>query len=159
MALVLVISLTAQGKLDPRMLPALFCSGRDTVIRTCPRRGNRAGRTGVIRWRHKFPHRSTWAREDGELTDGQPDRAERFGVSDATIDDRIPTGNRSARCGPGNRLYGSTRTSSRTAVRAVVTSVHLPTETKISAAGGHFAAAVPTVRDRVVQAALKSAEG
>ena len=87
-----------------------------------------------IRWRHKIPYRSTWAK-DGELTVSQI--AQRLGVSDATIYDWISTGKLTARRGPANRLYIPYGPDVEQQCRErVANSVHLPLETKIRAAGG-----------------------
>jgi excisionase family DNA binding protein len=104
--------------------------------------GLRAG-TGVpfksehvqwIRWRHKIPYPTSWAR-NGELTVGQT--AEQLGVSDGTIYDWIRTGKLRGRRGPGNRLYIPYGPAVEQDCRQLVAnSVHLPTETKIRAAGG-----------------------
>ena len=87
-----------------------------------------------IRWRHKIPYPTTWA-HDGELTVGQI--ADRLGVSDGTIYDWIETGKLAARRGPANRLYIPYGPDVEQECRQrVANSVHLPTETKIRAAGG-----------------------
>ena len=77
---------------------------------------------------------NTWAR-DGELTVGQI--ADRLGVSDGTVYAWIETGKLAARRGPANRLYIPYGPDvERECRRRVANSVHLPTETKIRAAGG-----------------------
>jgi DNA invertase Pin-like site-specific DNA recombinase len=87
-----------------------------------------------IRWRHKIPYPTTWA-EDGELTVHQI--AETLGVSDGTVYDWISTGKLAARRGPANRLYiPFTLDVEQECRQRVANSVHLPTETKIRAAGG-----------------------
>jgi predicted DNA-binding transcriptional regulator AlpA len=87
-----------------------------------------------IRWRHKIPYPTTWA-HDGELTVHQI--AQNLGVSDATIYDWINTSKLAARRGPGNRLYIPFDADVEQACRErVANSVHLPTQTKIRAAGG-----------------------
>jgi DNA invertase Pin-like site-specific DNA recombinase len=87
-----------------------------------------------IRWRHKIPYPTTWA-HDGELTVHQ--LAHRLGVSDATIYDWITTSKLTARRGPGNRLYIPYGPDIEQDCRhRVANSVHLPTKTKIRAAGG-----------------------
>ena len=87
-----------------------------------------------IRWRHKIPYPTTWA-HDGELTVNQI--ANRLGVSDATIYDWTSTGKLTARRGPGNRLYIPYGPDVEQECRhRVANSVHLPTKTKIRAAGG-----------------------
>jgi DNA invertase Pin-like site-specific DNA recombinase len=87
-----------------------------------------------IRWRHKIPYPTTWAR-DGELTVHQIAHA--LGVSDGTIYDWINTGKLAARRGPANRLYIPFSPEVEQQCRQrVANSVHLPTQTKIRAAGG-----------------------
>jgi DNA invertase Pin-like site-specific DNA recombinase len=87
-----------------------------------------------IRWRHKIPYPSTHAR-DGELTVSQV--AARFGISDGTVYAWITTGKLAARRGPANRLYiPFPPPVEQQCRRLVASSVHLPTETKIRAAGG-----------------------
>ena len=87
-----------------------------------------------IRWRHKIPYPTTWAR-DGEQTVTQI--AERLGVSDGTVYAWINTGKLTARRGPANRLYIPYGPDVEQDCRQLVAnSVHLPTETKIRAAGG-----------------------
>jgi hypothetical protein len=87
-----------------------------------------------IRWRHKIPYPATLA-NDGELTVSQI--ANRLGVSDATIYDWITTGKLAARRGAANRLYIPYGPEVEQDCRErVANSVHLPTETKIRAAGG-----------------------
>ena len=87
-----------------------------------------------IRWRHKIPYPTTWA-HDGELTVNQI--ANRLGVSDATIYDWTSTGKLTARRGPGNRLYIPYGPDVEQECRhRVANSAHLPTKTKIRAAGG-----------------------
>jgi excisionase family DNA binding protein len=87
-----------------------------------------------IRWRHRIPYPTTWAR-DGEQTVSQV--AERLGVSDGTVYHWIEVGQLVARRGPGNRLYIPYGPDVEQECRQrVANSVHLPTETKIRAAGG-----------------------
>jgi DNA invertase Pin-like site-specific DNA recombinase len=87
-----------------------------------------------IRWRHKVPYPSTWAR-DGEQTVSQI--AETLGVSDGTVYAWINTGKLNARRGPANRLYIPFHADDEQQCRQLIAnSVHLPTETKIRAAGG-----------------------
>ena len=87
-----------------------------------------------IRWRHKIPYPTTWAR-DGELTVSQI--AERLSVSDGTVYHWIEVGHLTARRGPANRLYIPFPPEVEQQCRqAVASSVHLPAETKIRAAGG-----------------------
>jgi DNA invertase Pin-like site-specific DNA recombinase len=87
-----------------------------------------------IRWRHKIPYPTTWA-QDGEQTVGQI--AETLGVSDGTVYAWITTGKLTARRGPANRLYIPFPPEVEQQCRErVQNSVHLPSETKISAAGG-----------------------
>ena len=87
-----------------------------------------------IRWRHKIPYPASWARE-GELTVSQI--AQRLGVSDGTIYHWIEVGQLTGRRGPANRLYIPYGPDVEQDCRQrVANSVHLPTETKIRAAGG-----------------------
>ena len=87
-----------------------------------------------IRWRHKIPYPTSWA-QDGELTVSQI--AQRLGVSDGTVYTWIETGKLTARRGPGNRLYIPYGPDVEQDCRQLVaSSVHLPPETKIRAAGG-----------------------
>jgi DNA invertase Pin-like site-specific DNA recombinase len=87
-----------------------------------------------IRWRHRIPYPTTWA-QDGEQTVGQI--AERLGVSDGTVYAWISTGKLPARRGPANRLYIPFPPEVEQQCRErVQNSVHLPSETKIRAAGG-----------------------
>jgi DNA invertase Pin-like site-specific DNA recombinase len=87
-----------------------------------------------IRWRHKIPYPTTWAR-DGEQTISQI--AETFGISDGTVYAWISTGKLTARRGPGNRLFVTFDPGvEQQCRRLVASSVHLPIETKIRAAGG-----------------------
>jgi recombinase/recombinase-like zinc beta ribbon protein/resolvase-like protein/helix-turn-helix protein len=87
-----------------------------------------------IRWRDKIPYPTTWA-QDGEQTVGQI--AERLGVSDGTVYAWITTGKLTARRGPANRLYIPFPPEVEQQCRErVQNSVHLPSETKIRAAGG-----------------------
>ena len=87
-----------------------------------------------LRWRHRIPYPTTWAR-DGELTVTQI--AERLGVSDGTVYAWINTGKLAARRGPANRLYIPYGPDVEQQCRQLVAnSVHLPAETKIRAAGG-----------------------
>ncbi|MGZ6589757.1 MAG: recombinase family protein [Solirubrobacteraceae bacterium] len=87
-----------------------------------------------IRWRHKIPYRSSWAL-DGELT--VTELADRLGVSDGTVYDWIQAGKLAARRGPANRLYIPCGPDVQQDCRELIAnSVHLPTETKIRAAGG-----------------------
>ena len=87
-----------------------------------------------IRWRHKIPYPTSWAR-DGELTVSQI--AETLGISHGTVYDWVRTGKLGARRGPANRLYIPYGPDVEQECRQrVANSVHLPTETKIRAAGG-----------------------
>jgi hypothetical protein len=87
-----------------------------------------------IRWRHKIPYPTNYAR-DGEMTVTQI--AERLGVSDGTVYAWISTGKLAARRGPANRLYIAFDQAQEEKCRQLVAnSVHLPAETKIRAAGG-----------------------
>lgn len=86
-----------------------------------------------IRWRHKIPYAASYARDD-EFTVTQI--AERFGISDGTVYAWIETGKLAARRGPANRLYIPFPPHVEQQCRKLVaSSVHLPTETKIRAAG------------------------
>ena len=86
-----------------------------------------------IRWRHKIPYAASYARDD-EFTVTQI--AERFGISDGTVYAWIETGKLAARRGPANRLYIPFPPHvEQQCRRLVASSVHLPTETKIRAAG------------------------
>ena len=63
--------------------------------------------------------------------------AERFGISDGTVYAWIEAGKLAARRGPANRLYIPFRRHVERQCRELVaSSVHLPAETKIRAAGG-----------------------
>ena len=94
----------------------------------------RAEHVQWIRWRHKIPYPTTWARA-GEQTVRQI--AETLGVSDGTIYAWITTGKLTTRRGPGNRLYIPFPPEVEQQCRErVQNSVHLPIETKIRAAGG-----------------------
>jgi DNA invertase Pin-like site-specific DNA recombinase len=87
-----------------------------------------------IRWRHKIPYPTTYAR-DSELTVTQI--AERFAISDGTVYAWIQTGKLAARRGPANRLFIPFPPEVEHHCRQLVaSSVHLPPETKIRAAGG-----------------------
>jgi excisionase family DNA binding protein len=87
-----------------------------------------------IRWRHKIPYPTSYA-HDGELTVTQI--AERFGISDGTVYAWISSGKLAARRGPGNRLYIPYAPDVEQDCRQLLaSSVHLPPETKIRAAGG-----------------------
>ena len=87
-----------------------------------------------IRWRHKIPYPTSWAR-DGEQTVSQI--AERLGVSDGTIYAWITTAKLTARRGPANRLYIPYGPDvEQECRRLVANSVHLPIQTKNRAAGG-----------------------
>jgi DNA invertase Pin-like site-specific DNA recombinase len=87
-----------------------------------------------IRWRHKIPYPTTWAR-DGEQTVSQI--AQNLGVSHGTVYAWIGTGKLNARRGPANQLYIPYGSDVEQECRGrVANSVHLPIETKIRAAGG-----------------------
>jgi DNA invertase Pin-like site-specific DNA recombinase len=87
-----------------------------------------------IRWRHKIPYPTTWAQDD-ELTVNHI--AKRLGVSVGTVYAWIDTGKLHARRGLANRLYIPFPPEVEQQCRErVQNSVHLPTETKIRAAGG-----------------------
>jgi hypothetical protein len=71
----------------------------------------------------------------GELTVKQI--AERLGISDGTVYAWISTGKLAARRGPANRLYIAYGPDvEQHCRRLIATSIHLPPETKIRAAGG-----------------------
>jgi len=87
-----------------------------------------------IRWRHKIPYPASYARDD-ELT--VTEIAQRFAVSDGTVYAWIQTGKLTARRGHGNRLFIAYGPATERHCRELVShSFHLPTETKIRAAGG-----------------------
>jgi transposase-like protein len=87
-----------------------------------------------IRWRHKIPYPASDT-HDGELTVAQ--LAQRFGISDGTVYAWIETGKLDTRRGPANRIYIPFPPKVEQHRRRLVTSsVHLPAETKIRAAGG-----------------------
>ena len=87
-----------------------------------------------IRWRHKIRYPASYA-HDGELTVHQV--AERFGISDGSVYAWIETGKLTARRGPGNRIYIPFPPEIEQQCRRLIAdSIHLPTETKIRAAGG-----------------------
>jgi hypothetical protein len=84
-----------------------------------------------LRWRYRIGPSQPRA---GELTVTQ--LAERFGISDGTVYAWITTGKLAARRGPANRLYIPYRPDvEQRCRRLVASSIHLPTETKITAAG------------------------
>jgi len=85
-----------------------------------------------LRWRYRIGPSQP---RDGELTVTK--LAERFGISDGTVYAWIDTGKLAARRGPANRLYIPFPPEVEQHSRDLVaSSVHLPTETKIRAAGG-----------------------
>jgi len=87
-----------------------------------------------IRWRHKIPYPASDT-HDGELTVAQ--LAQRFGISHGTVYAWIETGKLDTRRGPANRIYIPFPPKVEQHCRRLVTSsVHLPAETKIRAAGG-----------------------
>ena len=87
-----------------------------------------------IRWRHKIPYPTSWAR-DGEQTVSQI--AATLGISDGTVYAWITTSKLTARRGPANRLYIPYGPDVEQECRQLVAnSFHLPAETKIRAAGG-----------------------
>ncbi len=89
---------------------------------------------GWIRWAHKIPYPTTWAR-DGELTVNQT--AERLNISTGTVYDWIRTGKLVARRGSGNRLYIPFGPEVEQQCRQLVAnSVHLPDQTKTRSGGG-----------------------
>ena len=87
-----------------------------------------------IRWRHKIAYPASYAR-DGELTVTQI--AERLGISAGTVYSWVSTGKLQARRGHANRLYIAYGPDVEQRCRQLVaSSFHLPSETKIRAAGG-----------------------
>jgi Recombinase/Recombinase zinc beta ribbon domain len=89
-----------------------------------------------ILWRHKIPHPTNWA-QDGELTVSQI--AQTLGVTPGTVYVYawINTGKLNARRGPANRLYIPFGPDVEQQCRQLVaSSVHLPDQTEIRAAGG-----------------------
>ena len=85
-----------------------------------------------LRWRYRIGPSQP---RDGELTVSQV--AERFGISDGTVYAWISTGKLTARRGPANRLYIPFAPEvEQQCRRLITTSIHLPAETKIRAAGG-----------------------
>jgi Helix-turn-helix domain len=85
-----------------------------------------------LRWRYRIGPTQP---RDGELTVTQV--AERFAISDGAVYAWITTGKLAARRGPANRLYIPYGPDIEQRCRQLVaSSVHLPTETKIRAAGG-----------------------
>jgi DNA invertase Pin-like site-specific DNA recombinase len=84
-----------------------------------------------LRWRYRIGPSQP---REGELTVTQV--AERFGISDGTVYAWIETGKLAARRGPANRLYIPFAPEVEQHCRHLVaSSVHLPAETKIKAAG------------------------
>ena len=85
-----------------------------------------------LRWRYRIG--ASQPRE-GELTVTQ--LAEQFGISEGTVYAWIQTGKLTVRHGPANRLYIPYGPDVQQDCRELITnSIHLPTETKIRAAGG-----------------------
>ena len=85
-----------------------------------------------LRWRYRIGPSQP---RDGELTVTQV--AERFGISDGTVYAWIATGKLAARRGPANRLYIPYGPDVEQHCRELVaSSIHLPAQTKIRAAGG-----------------------
>jgi DNA invertase Pin-like site-specific DNA recombinase len=94
----------------------------------------RAEHVQWIRWRHKIPYPTSWARDDEQTV---TQIAETLGISDGTVYAWINTGKLAARRGPANRLYIPYGPDVEQECRQLVAnSVHLPAETKIRAAGG-----------------------
>lgn len=85
-----------------------------------------------LRWRYRIGPSQP---RDGAVTVSQ--LAERFGISDGTVYAWISTGKLTARRGPANRLYISYGPDVEERCRELVTSsIHLPPQTNIRAAGG-----------------------
>ena len=85
-----------------------------------------------LRWRYRIGPSQP---RDGEVTVTQV--AERFGISDGTVYAWLSTGKLAARRGPANRLYIAYGPDVEQRCRELVaSSIHLPPETKIRAAGG-----------------------
>ena len=85
-----------------------------------------------LRWRYRIGPSQP---RDGEVSVSQI--AERFGISDGTVYAWIATGKLAARRGPANRLYIPYRPDVEQHCRELVaSSIHLPPQTKIRAAGG-----------------------
>jgi DNA invertase Pin-like site-specific DNA recombinase len=85
-----------------------------------------------LRWRYRI---SPSQPRDGELTVTQI--AARFGLSDGTVYAWIATGKLATRRGPANRLYIAYGPNVEQQCRELIaSSIHLPTQTKIRAAGG-----------------------
>jgi hypothetical protein len=85
-----------------------------------------------LRWRYRIGPSQP---RDGELTVSQV--AQRFGISDGTVYAWISTGKLAARRGPANRLYIPYGPDGEQRCRElIVSSIHLPPQTKIRAAGG-----------------------
>ena len=85
-----------------------------------------------LRWRYRIGPSQP---RHGELTVKQI--AERLGISDGTVYAWITTGKLAARRGPANRLYIAYGPDVEQHCRQLIaTSIHLPLQTKITAAGG-----------------------
>ncbi|MGA8717730.1 MAG: helix-turn-helix domain-containing protein, partial [Solirubrobacteraceae bacterium] len=85
-----------------------------------------------LRWRYQIGPSHP---RHGELTVKQI--AERLGISDGTVYAWITTGKLAARRGPANRLYIAYGPDVEQHCRQLIaTSIHLPLQTKITAAGG-----------------------
>ena len=85
-----------------------------------------------LRWRYGSAPRQP---RDGELTVSQI--AQRFGISDGTVYAWIAIGKLAVRRGPANRLYIPYGPDVEQRCRELVaSSIHLPPQTKIRAAGG-----------------------
>ncbi len=85
-----------------------------------------------LRWRYRIGPSQP---RDGEVTVSQ--LAEQFGISDGTVYAWLSTGKLAARRGPANRLYIAYGPDVQQRCRELVaSSIHLPPQTKIRAAGG-----------------------
>jgi DNA invertase Pin-like site-specific DNA recombinase len=88
-----------------------------------------------LRWRYRIMTGPEQLLRDGEVTVAQ--LAERLGVAHSVIYAWISTGKLAARRGPAKRLYiPLPREVEKQCQELVASSVHLPAETKIRAAGG-----------------------
>jgi hypothetical protein len=87
-----------------------------------------------LRWRYRILTGPEQLLRDGEVTVAK--LAERLGVAHSVIYAWIETGKLAARRGPANRLYVPfPRKVEERCRQLVASSVHLPAETKIRAAG------------------------
>jgi excisionase family DNA binding protein len=88
-----------------------------------------------LRWRYETPSPPRQLPQDGELT--VKEVAERLGISDGAIYYWISHGQLEARRDRANRLYIPFGPEVERACRErVANSIHIPTPTKIAAAGG-----------------------